>query len=159
MFNNKRGLSPLISTLLLVFAAIAVGIIVMNWGRATLEENAKCAIDTKMDLVYFNNEPQVCYGGSGDKGVIHFIVENGPSIEVERLHFRAIGEKGVLTTELDDSNIDIGSSIIKDIPYDFDLFGNIRQIKITPMLVLYPQEPPLLCTEQGLVMENIKPCQ
>lgn len=159
MLNNKRGLSPLISTVLLVFAAIAVGVIVMNWGRATLEENAKCAIDTKMDVVRLNEEPQVCYAGSGKQGMIHFIVENGPSVEVEKLHFRVIGEKGVFTTELSDSDIDIGSSIIKDVPYDFELFGDIRQVKISPMLVLYPQEPPLLCSEQGIVAEELKPCK
>jgi len=155
---NKKGMSPLISTIILVVAAIFVGLIVMNWGRATLEENAKCAIDTKMKLLYLNNEPQICYGGNNENGAIHFIVENGASIEVEKLHFRVIGEKGVVTEELSGSNIDVASSTIQDVPYDFNKNGDIRQVKITPMLVLYPQEPPLLCTEQGIIVESPKPC-
>lgn len=156
---NKKGMSPIISTFLLIFAAILIGIVVMNWGRASLEEGAKCAVDTGISIVELNSEPQVCFAGQGDKGLIHFIVENGANVDVEKLHFRTIGSKGVLTTELTESSIQLGGSIIKDVPYSFETFGDIQQIKITPMLVLYPQEPPLLCGEQAIIVENLKPCQ
>jgi len=159
ILKNKRGLSPLVSTFLLTGAAILIGIIIMNFGRAALEETAKCSLDTEIKIVSLNNEAQVCYAGYGQNGVIHFIVENGPATDISKLHFRVIGDKGVLTKELEDSKVDIGGSIIKDIPYDFDEFGNIKQVKISPFVVLYPDEPALLCAEQGVVLENIKPCR
>ena len=156
--KNKKAISPLLSTVILIFAAIAIGVIVMNWGRAALEESAKCSVNTQVKFVELNKEPQICYAGSGKNGMIHFILENGPSVDISKLHFRIIGEKGVFTKELPESSIEIGSSIIKDVPYDFDTFGDIKQIKISPMVVLFPNEPPLLCTDQALVMEKLDKC-
>lgn len=155
---NKRAVSPLVSTLILIVAAIGIGIIIMNWGRAALEETSKCAVDTEMQIVKLNQNPQICQSGSGINGIIHFILENGPNTEINRIHFRVIGEKGVFTQELDKSSIDVGSSIIKDIPYNYEQFGNILQIKLTPMLILYPEEPLLLCSEQAIVIEDIPQC-
>lgn len=38
MKNNKKGVSPLIATVLLIAFAVALGAIVMNWGRSYVED-------------------------------------------------------------------------------------------------------------------------
>lgn len=40
MFNNKRGISPLIATIMLLAFAIALGSIVMTWGKDLIESAA-----------------------------------------------------------------------------------------------------------------------
>ena len=124
---NKKGISPLVSTLLLIVTAIGIGILVMNWGRAELETRAVCSIDTEIKYVSLNDVPQVCYSGSGDNGFIKVLVENGPNINVDSLLFTAIGSSQIYNTALPDSKIEKGYSLQKLIPYNFDLFGKIKQ--------------------------------
>ena len=154
---NRKAVSPLIATILLLFFAIGLGVIVMNWGRAQVEAASKCAVDTGLTIVELNQIPEICYAGAGEKGYIHFIVENGPNIDVEKLQITVIGAKKIYNTEIEDS-IKKGNSLLKDIPYDFDKFGDIRQIKICPKVVLYPGEDSILCPEQAIVFENIRSC-
>ena len=91
---NKRGVSPLIATILLLILAIGLGIIVMNWGRAQVEAASKCAVNIQLDVVKLNNIPEICQAGAGEQGYLHFIVENGVNIDVEALQIRIIGTKG-----------------------------------------------------------------
>jgi len=154
---NKRGISPLIATILLLVFAIVLGVIVMNWGRAQVEAASKCAVDTGLGIVKLNDIPEICYAGSGKSGYIHFIVENGPNINVAGLQLSIIGTRNVYNAEIKEE-IKEGFSLMKDIPYDFDKFGRIRQIKISPKVVLYAGEKAILCPEQAIVIEDIKIC-
>ena len=74
------------------------------------------------------------------------------------LSFRVIGTEDVYTIEVTDSSIKRGYPLLKNIPYNYDLFGDIRQIKITPRIVLFPGENPVLCAEQALIVEDIREC-
>jgi len=157
--KNKRAISPLIATILLVILASALGIIAMSWGRAQLEEGSYCPVAIGLRFIELNNEAQVCKAGTGDNGVITFLVENGANVDVHSLNFRVIGTKDIYTLELPESDIPKGYPLLKNVPYNFNLFGEIRQIKITPRIVLFPGEYPALCPEQALIIEDIKNCK
>lgn len=158
LIKSKKGISPLVATVLLLFVAILLGILVMNWGRAQLEEASECTVDVGISFVELNKKPQICYSGSSSNGAITFIVENGVSTEVSSLQLRIIGTKDIYITELPDSEIDKGYSLMRTVPYDFNLFGDIRQIRLVPKIILLPNKEPLLCVEQALVIEEISPC-
>jgi hypothetical protein len=51
-----------------------------------------------------------------------------------------------------------GYSLLQDIPYNFNEFGKIEQVKIIPKITLYPGEDPILCPEQAIVLEDIRSC-
>ena len=155
---RKRGISPIVSTVILLVIAVGLGVIAMNWGRAYLETSATCAIDTGMDIVKVNNIPQICIM-TGENGYIKMLVENGPNINIEKLQLRAIGTKQINTTELENSTITVGGSYLGIVPYNSLLFGDIRQIKITPEILVYENEPPIICPEQGLIIENLGACR
>lgn len=155
---NKKGISPIIATMVLLVIAIGLGVIAMNWGRAYLETSSTCAIDTGMDIVTINDIPQICYM-SGEEGYISFLVENGPNIDIEKIQLRAIGKKTIYTTELEDSKLPIGGTYQAIVPYNSVLFGSLRQVKITPEILLYEGQPPAICPEQGLIIENIGMCR
>ena len=154
---NKKAISPIIATVILLVIAIGLGVVAMNWGRAYLETSSTCAIDTGMDVVRVNNIPQVCYM-TGENGYIRFLVENGPNIDIERLQLRAIGRKQVYTTELENSTMPMAGSYLGIVPYNSILFGDLRQLKITPEILVYENQPPVICPEQGLIIENIGKC-
>jgi flagellin-like protein len=154
---NKRGVSPLIATILLLVFAIGLGLIVMNWGRAQVEAASRCAVSTGLSIVELNNIPEICYAGQGENGYIHFIIENGPNVDIESILLRIIGEKDVYNVEIKEK-VPIGNSLLKDINYNFNRFGEIRQIKISPKIILYPEEEPILCPEQAIVIGEIRSC-
>jgi len=158
LFKTKKGISPLAATVLLLFVAILLGILVMNWGRAQLEEASECTIDVGLSFVELNRKPQVCYAGSGANGALTLIVENGIATEVSALQLRIIGTKNVYTTDLPDSHIEKGYSFMRTVPYDFNLFGDIRQVRLVPKVKLLPEQEPLFCIEQALTVEEVGPC-
>jgi hypothetical protein len=159
LLKSKRGISPLIATLLLVLLATALGVVAMSWGRAQLEEGSYCPVSIELEIIELNQEPQICYAGIGETGFIKFLVENGPNVEVRSLNFRVIGTKDVYIVELLDSSMKKGYPLLKEIPYNYNLFGEIRQIKITPRIVVFPGEDPVLCPEQALIIEDVKVCK
>ena len=58
---NKRGIAPLIATLLLISFAVAVGVVIMNFGRAQVELEAQCAIDIGLRLAKIGGSQDICY--------------------------------------------------------------------------------------------------
>ena len=51
MMNNKKAVSPLIATVLLIAFAVALGAIVMNWGRAYVEDTQSYARESSESMV------------------------------------------------------------------------------------------------------------
>jgi len=158
IMKNKKAISPVIATVILLAIAIGLGVVAMNWGRAYLEISSTCAIDTKMKIVSVNNIPQICYQ-AGEDGFIQFLIENGPNTDIEKLQLRAIGNRQVYSTEVESSSIVKGGSYLGMVPYNTNIFGDIKQIKITPELLVYENQPPAICTEQGIIIENIGQCK
>jgi len=158
LFKTKKGVSPLTATVLLLFFAILLGILVMSWGRAQLEEASECTVDVGLSLVELNKKPQICYSGSGSNSALTFIVENGVSTDVSSLQIRIIGTKDIYNMDLPKSYMEKGYSLMKTIPYDFNLFGDIRQIRIVPKVKLRPEQDALFCVEQSLIIEKVEPC-
>ena len=134
---NKKGISPLISTVILIFLAIGIGVVVMNWGRAQLEAGSKCAINTGMNIVKLNNIPQICHSGSGENGFIKFIVENGANTDISAVQLRVIGSKDIFMLEVSGSSIEKGYTLQKVVPYNFDIFGKVKQVKLTPKIIAH----------------------
>ena len=157
MFKNKRGLSPLVATIILILFAVVLGVIILNWGRAQVVKAAKCPVDSGMKIVSLNGRPQLCYAGSGDTGYIEFYLENGVTVDIAGILLRVIGEKDLYQRELH-TVIERGYTIKEVVPYNFNLFGKIKQIKMIPKIDTYPGEPPLICQEQALTISNIRVC-
>ena len=64
MFNNKRAVSPLIATILLIVFSLILGTITMNLGKAYIEDITEVGAahdpqDTK-DLKYIDNNLYKC---------------------------------------------------------------------------------------------------
>ena len=66
LFRSNKAVSPLIATVLLIAFAVALGAVVMNWGRGYVEDTAniarersdtevKCASDVDVSIVEIDN--------------------------------------------------------------------------------------------------------
>ena len=153
--KSKRGLSPLLATAGLIVVAIGLGVIVMNFGRAQIEIAAQCAVDIGLEFTQLNDQPQVWL--DRDQNQLFFIVENGPQIPVEKMHLRAIGEKEVLSQDIEYSKIEKLGTILKYIPYNLAQLGEVRQLRLIPTVMLYGEE--ITCPEQAVVSEVVRDCE
>lgn len=151
---GKEGVTPLMVTMLLLSLAVAVGVVIMNFGRAQVEENAQCAIDIGLHLASIGGQEQLCYDAA--KKIVSFTLENGLNIKVEGLIVNVIGSEKAETLELNDAKMPKAGTYVGKVSFDVAAGGQIRQVKITPKIVLYDVEQ--ICGEQAIVVENVGNC-
>ena len=150
---NKRGIAPLVATLLLISFAISLGMVIMNFGRAQVELQAQCPIDIGLKIAEIGGKKDICYNSGGKE--IKFTLENGVNIGVEGLLINVIGTQEAKSSDQPAKIIKGGTHMGKS-PYDSSASGEIRQIKIIPKVVLYDEEQ--ICTEKALVVESVGGC-
>ena len=151
---NKRGISPLIATLLLISFAVAIGLTVMNFGRAQVELEAQCPIEIDLRLISFKGTPDLCYN-AGKKELV-FTAENGINIKVEGLLVNVVGTEKAENFEFNDAKMSLGGTYVGYLPYDSSVSGEIRQVRIIPKVVYYDEEQ--ICNKKGIVVEEVKSC-
>ena len=139
---RKKGITPLMATFLLISFAVAVGVVVMNFGQAQVEQQAECAIDINLKFSKISNQDQICFDES--RKDIAFTVENGVNIKVEGLILNSIGSQKADSLELSDAKIGKAGVYLGHMKYDKAISGNLKQLKITPKVTMYDQEQ--ICT-------------
>lgn len=175
---NKKAVSPLIATVLLIAFAVALGAVVMNWGRSYVESTAAYA-EEKSDLqivcsrdinLRFNDNIQnyLCYNVTGDlenESDVYFIVENAGTIDIEELQVSLIGDAGVHVVELDELNgtLDIGYVYRGNVSWtngtdDPAGIGSIQEIKIVPSIKVKATGTPVKCAASPLRKTDIVEC-
>lgn len=154
MIFNKKGITPLMATFLLISFAVALGVTIMNLGSAEVEDAAQCPIEVGLKFSNIGGEEQVCYDAASK--TLKFTLENGVNIKVEGLIVNVIGEVKADSFELNDAKVIKAGSYLGQVGYDSALSGAIRQVKISPKVVLYDVEQ--ICTEQALVKEGVREC-
>jgi len=90
---NKKGISPLIATVLLVGISIALGAIVMNFTSTSTTEltertgermnrEVKCSFDVLINVLEIDNQKWVCYNRNGANN-FEIIIENQGNEDIE----------------------------------------------------------------------------
>ncbi len=151
---DKRAITPLMITMLLVSFAVAVGSGVMKFGRAQVEERAECAIEIKMNLASISGQEQLCYNAAAKR--LSFTAENGININIDGLIVSVIGAQKAETFELNEATMTKAGSYVGNLPYDLATSGQIRQVKLTPKIS--GTEGELICAEQALTVEKVPAC-
>ncbi len=159
IFNSKKGVSPLIGTILLIAFAVALGSVVMNWG---LNLNLGKPLDKCRDVeIKIRNigVGEVCFGGAGQNGYVNFVIDNVGSADINGLAVWVIGEKGTKLLELDNAFIEKGSLYDKrdkEVSYDFLVFGSIKQVQFIPKIRLGQTID--ICSKNAIKAEKIAVC-
>src|SRR3989344_9484 len=156
--KSKKGVSPLIATILLIAFAVALGSVVMNWGlNLNLgKSDDKCG-EISIKVREFSGY-HACFGGSGQEGYINFILDNTGSSDVNGLTILMVGEKGTRLFELDST---IGKNSLYDktdktVGYDFSTYGSIKKVQFIPK-VKSGQETEV-CTRSAVEADKIGIC-
>tara|TARA_Y100000310_G_scaffold291943_1_gene320261 strand:+ start:1301 stop:1744 length:444 start_codon:yes stop_codon:yes gene_type:complete len=127
---NKKAISPLISTIVMLGFAITLGFVVMGWGGEIKGQEAYSDCNkANVDLVIINNEQVLCYGDEG----LSFMLENTGSIDVKALKLNIIGDQDISRVEIEQS-IRIGDVVKMITPYDKENIGSIQLLKFFGMV-------------------------
>jgi flagellin-like protein len=170
MFRSRKAVSPLIATVLLIAFAVALGAVVMNWGRGYVEDTANiarersdievtCASQVDIDIVDIDNIQQVCYNTTANPDNISMIVENKGSQPVEKIMLRLIGSatRVPLNVDLEEaSNLTVNQAKYLSTTYNASTFGTPSQVKLTPYIKVGGTE--VSCPASSAIATNIKPC-
>ncbi len=135
---SKRGMSPLIATVLLIAFAVSIGAVIMSYGNAYYSEEQSGNEDTdtfcrrvNLDIYQIDGVPQLCIGNTDGKNVLSFILVNKGSIDIDSVHMIASlkGETNtVQTIDIEDSAIATGFPLEKEVFID-TASGDLVQIQ------------------------------
>ena len=81
----------MISTLLLIFFAAALGIVVMSWGKTAQLEGIEAVTCDRvgLDIIKIGEEPQLCYSN----GMLKYTLENTGSAYIDGLKLFILGDE------------------------------------------------------------------
>ena len=139
-FRNKRGISPLIATVLLIAFAVALGAVVMNWGRSYIEATQtqvqqqgqteiKCSTSVKVDAIKIGGVTKVCFDDSQHD--VKFILENIGTVNVTALKVQIINSTdGITTVAINTTEFTPGASYSGTATYS----GSFQQLRIVPTI-------------------------
>lgn len=132
---NKRSVSPLIATVLLISFAVALGSVVLNWGKNLDISRPGDSCSGAAIKIRNIGEGEVCYSGSGSGAFINFILDNSGSADIAGLGIWIVGDKGTKLLDLDNLEIKSGELLnVEDdrAKYDFNTYGKINHIQFIP---------------------------
>ena len=102
LFSSKRAISPLVATVMLIAFAVALGAVVMNWGKGYIEETkiapqgqveltppspssptvtTPCEQDIKIQLLTISGRPDICFDQATK--MLNYRFENNGQVAIE----------------------------------------------------------------------------
>lgn len=164
MFNkNKKGISPLIATVLLIAFAVALGAVVMSWGRGYVEDTAEQAesqagskIECSMnsDIEFFRNpstnKKWICNSTTN----YTFVIQNTGNTEFTGLRVLAIGNE--LQEFRFNDTINAGSPYKSS--FDVGVDANVTAITINPIVTYQGDETICMSPSLRIGVDDIDDC-
>lgn len=163
MINNKKGISPLIATVLLIGFAISIAILVWFWYGNIIKEQAEKTGATSEGKLACASEVKYrvknsCYKSAEnpsdpDEYQVLLTIENKGS-NIDDLRIRI---EGSLNTETISLGILIAETETKQTSaqYNNSKIGTINKIVIQP--IIFRQNTPVVCTEKEQEL-SVKSC-
>ena len=136
ILRSKKGISPLIATILLISFAVALGSVVV-WGVNLNLGKLVNKCDHVAIKIREISSAEVCYSGFGANGYINFVIDNVGEVDINGISLLIIGDKGTRFLDLD--NITIHKGLLyenndKKPVYDFTKFGDIKKVQFIPKI-------------------------
>ncbi len=153
---GKKGVSPLVATVLLIAFAVALGAVVMNWGRGYVEEAPKaaaiadaCSGNIQLNILDIAGKKNICLDEANNK--ISFRFENSGSIKVDGFKIQLIGVLGtkdhIFNERMEPSDINS-----KNVDYFVTEHGQLQKARLIPKVGV------TFCPSKSTSIENIQPC-
>jgi flagellin-like protein len=164
--HARQGVSPLIATVLLIAFAVALGAVVMNWGRSYVEDTASnaqrtsqtkvdCSMGVSLEIKEIAGDPKICLDETNNELVV--FLQNKGSKAMTGIKTTIIGKDEIIES---DTNVTIDKSQVKKFTFTYDAStsGAIDQVIFTPKIDVAGTKLSELCTDAELITEEVLPC-
>ncbi len=148
---TKKAMSPLFSTIILIGFAIALGGIVMSWGRAGygVEEGIIVCEQTSLSLVSYGENKGIC----SKDGILYFTMQNNGEVNLDGIKVSLLSNEEIYSSVI---NQQIGSADIVNLELGHPYIGKIEKVIFTPKFIYSGRER--LCPRNGFSTEAIGEC-
>ena len=153
MFMNKRAVSPLIATVLLVMIVVSIGAAVMVVIQGLSEENLAvidqnkeliaCSTEVDVEILSYGTTNRICYNGTGSTGTFALTVKNTGSKEIADWRFTAISDT---ISEVDGGKTAVPKQNYSSIKFDFSYSGSIVKFLLSPKISGGASNPTVTCS-------------
>jgi len=174
---NKKAISPLIATVILIAFAVALGAIIMNWGKAYVEKEMEssiteyysikeCERDIELKIKELGGRPKLCYNynSSGTNLEIDFMLENTGPRTIEGIRIIAIGADSSFNSTgsnfLIENTTIVPGGILRNITTFVvpSTFGSLVQVEFIPFLNTTGSIERTLCSKKALIKTDLAIC-
>ncbi|PLW79781.1 hypothetical protein C0585_06140 [Candidatus Woesearchaeota archaeon] len=169
---NKKGVSPLIATVLLIAFAVALGVVVMNWGKDYVETTAKdagekadadlsCQMDIDIGIKEIGNVEKICYTANATDKILEFMLENTGRESIQGIRMVLIDSDDNIH-QADNTSFELNAgSVSSKYIYDYNstsLGTELQYVEIIPLVTVKGKTTPQACSSSSVQVESIGEC-
>jgi flagellin-like protein len=160
LFQNKRAVSPLVATVLLIAFSVALGAVVMSWGESYIEQKAPfvqggtevggaCG-SSSLSIIKVKDVPQVC--ARGDE--LDIFVRNG-DVQIQGIKALIVGSDGVAVVEnILETPLKPDDAVKTTVAHQ--PVGTVQQLTLTPVVESGGTQE--FCRQSETKVEDIHTC-
>ena len=150
--KSRKAVSPLVATVLLIAFAVALGAVVMNWGKQQVEthvEELEACRDVSMRWYLLNEKEQICYTDSK----LVFTVENGVTTNVNDLKLIVVGLSEIYVKDRTRLGLKKGDIRTAELDYELAKYGEPQEIRLIPVIDV--DEESVVCSANSALKKQM----
>ncbi len=167
MRNNmfRKGVSPLIAAVLLIAFTVALGAIIMTWGRGFVtsqtdsvnSESAQtisCSLNVDLDWVLIEDEYQVCF--DTDSRQLALTVQNTGSEAVTKIKTQVVLVDGRTFNIENETAINMGDAVAFRMNITAGAPSDVRHVSVSPYIDVPGQTAHRLCSNTQITLSDVR---
>lgn len=182
--QNKKAISPLIASVLLIVVVVGIGAVVTGIVRNYITENKqtitektsdmKCGTEMQMEVPVVADAMRICKNTSyaASAHAVKFTLQNTGSATIDDMQLKVFGASGFVandtaitessgTTSAGNSiasGLVVGDTYEFTVPYANATVGTLQEIKIIPRVKVVGRTEKAYCTDSGLTFADLAEC-
>lgn len=162
---KKKGVSPLIATVLLVLLVVFLAAIIFafinNYSKEGLyggdrtTEDIACSTHVRLELKRISQEPYFCYNETS--GDVSLMLENAGNLDVLGFQVSVVGTDSIQNiVDFEQTNILVGEAKTISFNHDISLTGSLVQVIFIPKVV-YGRGEEIICSKNPIIFKEYNP--
>ncbi|MBD3203262.1 hypothetical protein GF327_03140 [Candidatus Woesearchaeota archaeon] len=163
---RKKGVSPLIATVLLIAFSVALGAVVMSWGRSFIDSQTSdvdsgtsqqmtCSLDVGINFVTINSRELICYDST--TGELDMTIENTGVTNISGIMIKAIDNNNEVHSASNSTAMGVGSGQRYVVSFS-SIPSSLQLVTVSPIMQGQGSTHSRMCTNVNLKKDNIESC-